>query len=162
MAISTGDTLPEASFVKLGPNGPEAVSTAELFKGRKVALFAVPGAYTPTCHNTHVPSFVKAAEALSSKGVDEIVCVSVNDPFVMKAWGEATGAADAGITMLADPLSDFTTKVGMDFSAPPVGLMSRSKRYSMFVEDGVVKVLNVEAAPGETVCSLGETLVDQI
>lgn len=162
MSIAVGEKLPEAKLVELGASGPEAVAVADLTRGRKVALFAVPGAFTPTCHNTHVPSFVKAAEALGGKGVDEIVCVSVNDPFVMKAWGEATGATAAGIRMLADPESAFTKALGLDFSAPPVGLIARSKRYSMLIEDGVVKVLNVEDAPGEAVCSLGEALVDQI
>ncbi|QIE55475.1 peroxiredoxin [Pikeienuella piscinae] len=162
MSIAVGEKLPEAKLVELGASGPEAVAVADLTGGRKVALFAVPGAFTPTCHNTHVPSFVKAAEALGGKGVDEIVCVSVNDPFVMKAWGEATGATAAGIRMLADPESAFTKALGLDFSAPPAGLIARSKRYSMLVEDGVVKVLNVEDSPGEAVCSLGEALVDQI
>ncbi len=162
MAISVGDRLPDAVFRRIGDTGPEEVASATLFGGRKVALFAVPGAFTPTCHNTHVPSFVKAAHDLSAKGVDEIVCISVNDPFVMKAWGEATGATAAGISMLADPESAFTTAIGMEFSAPPVGLMARSRRYSMFVENGVVKVLNVEDSPGQAVCSIGEVLVDQI
>ena len=162
MTISTGDKLPEANPVELGAEGPAAVSTADLTAGRKVALFAVPGAFTPTCHAKHVPSFVAAAEELAGKGVDEIVCVSVNDPFVMKAWGEATGASAAGIRMLADPDSAFTKAVGLDFSAPPAGLIDRSQRYSMFIEDGVVKVLNVEDAPGQATCSLGEALVDQI
>ncbi|MFV0473205.1 MAG: peroxiredoxin [Pikeienuella sp.] len=162
MSIAVGDKLPEASLVELGEGGPAAVSVSALTKGRKIALFAVPGAFTPTCHNTHVPSFVKAAKDLAGKGVDEIVCVAVNDPFVMKAWGEATGATAAGIRMLADAESAFTRALGLDFSAPPAGLIARSKRYSMFVEDGVVKVLNVENSPGEAVCSVGEALVDQI
>lgn len=162
MTIAVGETLPAASFVELGAEGPAAVSVEALTKGRRVALFAVPGAFTPTCHNKHVPSFVNAAKALSEKGVDEIVCVSVNDPFVMKAWGEATGAAAAGIRMLADPDSSFTKAVGLDFSAPPAGLHARSRRYSMLVEDGKVKVLNIEDGPGQATCSLGEVLVDQI
>ncbi|WP_340107878.1 peroxiredoxin [Pikeienuella sp. HZG-20] len=162
MPIAVGDKLPEANFIELGAEGPAPVPASRLTKGRKIALFAVPGAFTPTCHNTHVPSFVAAAKALSDKGVDEIVCVSVNDPFVMKAWGEATGATKAGIRMLADPESAFTKAIGLDFSAPPAGLLARSQRYSMLVEDGVVKVLNVESAPGEAVCSLGEALVEQI
>lgn len=162
MAIAIGDRLPEAVFRRIGEKGPEEVPSAALFGGRRIALFAVPGAYTPTCSNKHVPSFVAAAKALTDKGVDEIVCVSVNDPFVMKAWGEATGATGAGITMLADADSAFTKAIGMDFTAPPAGLIARSKRYSMFVEDGVVKVLNVEESPGQAVCSVGEVLVDQI
>jgi glutaredoxin/glutathione-dependent peroxiredoxin len=162
MAITVGEKLPHAVFRKIGEKGPQEVTSEALFGGRRVALFAVPGAYTPTCHNTHVPSFVSAATALSEKGVDEIVCLSVNDPFVMKAWGEATGASAAGITMLADAESAFTKAIGMNFTAPPVGLMDRSRRYSMLVEDGEVKVLNIEDSPGEAVCSLGTVLVDQI
>ncbi|RMH46067.1 MAG: peroxiredoxin [Alphaproteobacteria bacterium] len=162
MTIKVGDRLPAAVFRRIGANGPEEVRSEALFGGRRVALFAVPGAFTPTCHNTHVPSFVQAARALSEKGVDEIVCISVNDPFVMKAWGEATGATEAGITMLADPEGAFTKAIGMDFSAPPAGLVGRSRRYSMLVEDGVVKILNVEETPGQAVCSLGRVLVDQI
>lgn len=162
MPIAVGDRLPDANFVEIGASGPAAVPVAELTKGRRVALFAVPGAFTPTCHNKHVPSFVGAAKALSEKGVDAIVCLSVNDPFVMKAWGEATGAAAAGIRMLADPESAFTKAIGLDFSAPPAGLLGRSRRYSMLVEDGVVKVLNLEDSPGQATCSLGEVLVDQV
>ncbi len=162
MPIAVGDKLPETNLIEIGAEGPAAVSVAALTGGRKIALFAVPGAFTPTCHKTHVPSFVSAAEDLAGKGVDEIVCVSVNDPFVMKAWGEATGASEAGIRMLADPEASFTKALGLDFSAPPVGLLNRSQRYSMFIEDGVVKVLNVEGSPGEATCSLGTELVDQI
>ncbi|MEX2521076.1 MAG: peroxiredoxin [Paracoccaceae bacterium] len=162
MTIAVGEKLPATSFVEIGAEGPASVTVEALTSGRKVALFAVPGAFTPTCHNTHVPSFVAAAADLSAKGVEEIVCVSVNDPFVMKAWGEATGATAAGIRMLADPESAFTKALGLDFSAPPVGLMSRSQRYSMLVENGVVKVLNVEGSPGEAACSLGGALADQL
>ena len=159
MAISVGDTLPEASFVRMGAEGPETVALGDLVKGRKVVIFAVPGAYTPTCHSAHVPSFIRTKDGFGEKGVDEIICVSVNDPFVMKQWGGDTGAADAGISMLADPESAFTTAIGMNFDAPPVGLMARSKRYAMLVEDGVVKVLNEEASPGECEISAGETLL---
>ena len=162
MTIAVGEKLPEANFVELGAEGPAPVSVSDLTAGKKIALFAVPGAYTPTCHAKHVPSFVSAAQDLAGKGVDEIVCVSVNDPFVMNAWGEATGAKAAGIRMLADPEAAFTKAVGLAFSAAPVGLLDRSQRYSMFVEDGEVKVLNIEGSPGEATCSLGEALVDQI
>ncbi|MEM9437507.1 MAG: peroxiredoxin [Pseudomonadota bacterium] len=162
MAISVGDTLPEASFVRMGAEGPETVSVGELTKGRKVVMFAVPGAYTPTCHSAHVPSFVRTKDGFAAKGVEEIICVSVNDPFVMKKWGEDTGASAAGIAMLGDPESAFTTAIGMNFDAPPVGLMARSKRYAMLVEDGIVKVLNEEASPGECEISAGETLLDAV
>ena len=162
MAISKGDTLPDATFVKLGADGPEEVSLSSLTQGRKVVIFAVPGAFTPTCHSAHVPSFMRTKDAFAGKGVDEIICISVNDPFVMKAWGDATGAADAGITMLADPASAFTTAIGMNFDAPPVGLMARSKRYAMLVDNGVVTVLNEEASPGECEVSAGETLLEAV
>ncbi|MEM8741446.1 MAG: peroxiredoxin [Pseudomonadota bacterium] len=162
MAISVGEALPSAVLLKLGAHGPEPVPTEGLFSGRRVVLFAVPGAYTGTCTNTHVPSYVKAAAALSAKGIDEIACLSVNDPFVMQAWGSSTGASDAGITMLADADGAFTKALGLSFDAPPVGLLGRSQRYSMLVEDGVLKILNLEESPGEAVVSLGEVLVDQI
>lgn len=162
MTISTGDTLPEATLVHMGAEGPQEVALAERIKGRKVVIFAVPGAFTPTCHSAHVPSFIRAHDGLRAKGVDEVICVAVNDPFVMAAWGEATGAAAAGITMLADPQSHFTKALGMDFTAPPVGLIDRSQRYAMLVEDGVVTVLNVEDNPGECAISAGETLLDAL
>ena len=102
MTITTGDTLPEASFSRIGAEGPEQVALSDLTKGRKVVIFAVPGAFTPTCHSAHVPSFIRTKDDLAAKGVEEIICLSVNDPFVMKAWGEATGATDAGLTLLSD------------------------------------------------------------
>lgn len=160
MTISTGDKLPEATLVQMGAEGPQEVSLADKTAGRKVVIFAVPGAFTPTCHSAHVPSFIRTKEQFDQKGVDEIICVSVNDPFVMNAWGEATGANAAGITMLADAQSAFTTAIGMNFDAPPVGLMARSKRYAMLVEDGVVKQLNTESSPGECEISAGEGLLD--
>ena len=162
MAISVGDSLPEVTLVKIGAEGPEPVALADKLKGRKVALFAVPGAFTPTCHSAHVPSFIRTKEQFIAKGVDEIICVSVNDPFVMKAWGETTGAAAAGITMLADAESTFTSGIGMNFDAPPVGLMARSKRYAMMVEDGKVTVLQAEESPGVCEVSGGEALLDAI
>lgn len=159
MTIQVGDTLPEATLIRIGADGPEQVDLAGLTKGRKVVIFAVPGAYTPTCHSAHVPSFIRTKDGFDEKGVDEIICISVNDPFVMKAWGESTGATDAGLSMLADPESSFTTAIGMNFDAPPVGLMARSKRYAMIAEDGVVTVLNAEASPGECEISAGETML---
>jgi peroxiredoxin len=123
-------------------------------------IFAVPGAFTPTCHSAHVPSFMRTKDQFTEKGVDEIICVSVNDPFVMKAWGEVTGATEAGITMLSDAESAFTKAIGMDFDAPPAGLIARSKRYAMLVEDGIVTQLNEESSPGECEISAGEGLLD--
>lgn len=159
MPISEGDRLPDATLIRLGANGPEKVSVADLTRGRKVVLFAVPGAFTPTCHSAHVPSFIRQKDALAAKGVDEIVCVSVNDPFVMKAWGDATGATSAGIAMLSDGTGEYTHALGLAFDAPPAGLMGRSKRYAMLVEDGVVKVLHLEQGPGTCEISGGEAMV---
>lgn len=162
MALSAGDKLPDATFVRMGAEGPEEVKMSDLSAGRKIAIFAVPGAFTPTCSSAHVPSFMRTKADFDTKGVDEIICVSVNDVFVMKEWGAATGATDAGITMLADPDSAFTKAIGMDFTAPPVGLIGRSKRYALYAEDGVVKVMNEEASPGECEISAGETLLEAI
>ncbi|MEN8893065.1 peroxiredoxin [Planktotalea arctica] len=160
MTISKGDRLPDATLVQLGESGPAPIAMADKIKGRKVVVFAVPGAFTPTCHSAHVPSFIRTKDQFDAKGVDEIICVSVNDPFVMKAWGEATGATAAGITMLSDAESAFTKAIGMDFDAPPAGLIARSKRYAMLVEDGVVTQLNEEENPGACEVSAGEGLLE--
>ena len=162
MTIAPGDTLPEATLVKLGAEGPEAVSLADHAKGKKVVIFAVPGAFTPTCHSANVPSFIRTKDQFAAKGVEEIICVSVNDPFVMKAWGEATGATEAGITMLGDAQSAFTKAIGMDFDAPPAGLIARSKRYAMVVEDGKVTKLHVEESPGVCEISGGDALLAEL
>ena len=160
--ISVGDTLPEATLLALGAEGPAPVELQDKVKGRKVVIFAVPGAFTPTCHAAHVPSFVRTKSDLEAKGVDEVICVSVNDPFVMDAWGDASGASEAGITLLADPQSEFTRAVGMQFDAPVVGLMGRSKRYAMVVEDGKVTHLNVEDDPGACDVSAGEAILEAL
>lgn len=162
MSITVGDKLPGATLLQLGAEGPEAVSLGDKLAGRKVVIFAVPGAYTGVCTTAHVPSFIRTKPKFDAKGVDEIICLAVNDPFVMKAWGEATGATAAGITMLADAESAFTTAIGMDFSAPPAGLINRSTRYAMLVEDGVVKVLHREESPGTCEASGGESLLAAI
>lgn len=159
MSISTGDKLPDAVLMQMGAEGPEEVSLRSKTNGRKVVIFAVPGAYTPTCHSAHVPSFIRTHGDLAAKGVDEVICVSVNDPFVMKSWGEATGASEAGITMLGDADASFTKAIGMDFDAPPAGLLSRSKRYAMLVEDGTVSLLHAEENPGVCETSGGEALL---
>jgi len=162
MPITQGDSLPDATLVRMGDDGPAAVTISDLTKGRKVVIFAVPGAFTPTCHSAHVPSFVRTKGQFDAKGVDEIICVSVNDPFVMKAWGEATGATAAGITMLGDAASEFTKAIGMDFDAPPAGLMARSKRYAMLVENGKVTLLQAEENPGVCEVSGGESLLENM
>lgn len=161
MAITAGDKLPVATLLRMGDNGPEAVDVHALAQGR-VVFFAVPGAYTGTCTTAHVPSFVRTQAAFAEKGVAAIYCISVNDPFVLKAWGAETGATEAGIGMLADAASDFTTAVGMAFDAPAAGLFNRSKRYAMLVEDGVVSVLQAEESPGTCTVSGGEALLDAI
>ena len=157
--IKEGDKLPGAHLVRLGDNGPEQVELGERLDGRRVAIFAVPGAFTPTCHSAHMPSFVRNVEAFREKGVDEIICIAVNDPFVLGAWDEETGASKAGITLLGDPECAFTRAIGLDFDAPPAGLIGRSKRYAMLVEDGVVKTLHVEDSPGVCEASGGEALL---
>ena len=159
MTISVGDTLPEANLGRMGEDGPEQVALSELTKGRKVVIFALPGAYTGTCTTAHVPSFIRTRADFAAKGVDEVICLSVNDPFVMHAWGEATGATAAGITMLGDAEAVFTKAAGMEFSAPPAGLIDRSKRYALMAEDGVVKVLQTEENPGVCEVSGGEALL---
>jgi cytochrome c peroxidase len=162
MSISKGDKLPEATLVQMGAEGPEQVALADKVKGRKVVIFAVPGAFTPTCHAAHVPSFIRTKDQFGAKGVDEIICIAVNDPFVLGAWGEATGATDAGITLLGDAESAFTKAVGMDFTAPPAGLIGRSKRYAMVVEDGVVTLLHEEDSPGTCEVTAGEALLAEM
>lgn len=159
MTIKTGDTLPNATFLQMSDGGPQHVALSDKLKDRKVIIFGLPGAYTGTCSTAHVPSFMLTFDEFKAKGVDEIICISVNDPFVMKAWGDSTRAIETGITMLADAESAFTTEIGMNFSAAPVGFVNRSKRYSMLVENGVVTILNEELSPGECEISAGETLL---
>lgn len=159
MSISTGDKLPAATLTQMGADGPEQVQLSDKLSGRKVVIFAVPGAFTPTCHSAHVPSFIRSMDALSAKGVDEVICISVNDPFVMGTWGEVTGASAAGIAMLGDAEGTFTKAIGMDFTAPPAGLIDRSQRYAMVVDDGTVTVMHVEESPGMCETSAGEAIV---
>ena len=162
MTIKPGDTLPNATLLYMGESGPASVEIADKLKGRKVVLFGLPGAFTGTCTTAHVPSFMRTKDAFMAKGVDEIICVSVNDPFVMKAWGEHTGATAAGITLLGDAESAFTQAIGMAFSASVPGFVNRSRRYALLAEDGVVKILNIEAGPGQCEISAGETLLAQL
>ena len=162
MPITVGDTLPASTLLKMGENGAEQVDLGERLKGRRVVIFGLPGAFTGVCTTAHVPSFIRTKPDFDAKGVDEIICISVNDPFVIKAWTDATGAEAAGLTTLADAESAFTTAIGMNFSAPPVGFVNRSKRYSLYAEDGVVKAINLEETPGACDISAGETLLAQI
>ena len=162
MTISEGAKLPDATLLRIGDAGPTSVSLADKLTGRKVVIFGLPGAYTGTCTSAHVPSFIRTADKFAAKGVDEIICVAVNDPFVMKAWGEATGATAAGITMLGDADASFTKAIGLAFTAPPVGFFDRSKRYALYAEDGVVKVLHIEESRSLCETSGGESLLAAI
>lgn len=159
MTISVGDKLPDVALVKAGENGPEKVQSSQYFKGKTVALFSVPGAFTPTCSARHLPGYVDKAAELKAKGVDEIVATSVNDAFVMGAWKSA-GNANA-ITMLADGSAEFAEAVGLTADMSGYGMGTRGQRYSMIVEDGVVKQLNVEA-PGDFSVSSAEHLLGQL
>ncbi len=159
MQISEGDKLPQVKISKAGENGPEPVDTREFFAGRKVALFAVPGAFTPTCSAKHLPGFAEKAQELKAKGVDEIACISVNDPFVMGAWQKADGSED--VTMLADGNGEFAEAIGLTMDGSGFGLGKRSQRYSMLVEDGEVRKLNVEK-PGDFSVSSAEHMLGQL
>ena len=157
--IEEGDRLPGATLLRIGAEGPETVELGPVLEGRRVVIFGVPGAFTPTCHSAHLPSFIRTKEQFDAKGIDDIICVSVNDPHVLRVWGEATGATEWGIRLLADAEGTFTRAIGMEFSAPASGLIGRSKRYAMVVEDGVVKTLHVEAARGVCEVTAGESLL---
>ncbi len=159
MTIAQGEQLPDIKLTKAGPEGNEPVQTADFFKGRKVALFSVPGAFTPTCSAKHLPGFVQAADQLKAKGVDEIACTAVNDAFVMGAWGQRDGSAD--VTMLADGNGDFAQALGLTMDGSGFGLGQRGSRWSMVVNNGVVEQLNVEG-PGEFKVSSAEYMLDQL
>ena len=159
MAISKGDKLPDVKLVKATAEGPDAVQSADYFAGKKVALFAVPGAFTPTCSAKHLPGYVEKAAELKAKGVDEIACTAVNDAFVMGAWNQADGSGD--VTMLADGSGDFAKALGLDADFSAYGMGTRSNRYSMIVDDGVVTEINVEG-PGEFAVSSAEYMLGQL
>jgi len=159
MSISVGDKLPDVTMVKATADGPEQVQSGEYFAGKKVALFSVPGAFTPTCSAKHLPGFVEKADELKAKGVDEIVGTAVNDAFVMGAWNESAGSSD--ITMLADGNGDFAEAVGLTMDAAGFGMGKRGQRFSMVVNDGVVEQLNVEA-PGDFKVSSAEHMLGQL
>ncbi len=161
MTIKVGDKLPESKFRVMTADGLQVKTTDEVFKGKKVALFAVPGAYTGTCHKMHMPSIFLNAYAIKEKGVETIAVVSVNDAFVMNAWKRDTDQRDEA-TFLADGNAEFTKAIGMELDASGNGLGIRSKRYSMLVEDGVVKKMNLEANPGKVEVSGGDTLLGQL
>ena len=160
MTIKIGDKLPDFEFTTMTTDGAQKLSTEKIFAGRKVVLFAVPGAFTPTCSMNHLPGFVKNADALRKKGVDAVVCVAVNDVHVMNAWGKHSNC-DCKVTMLADGNGDFARKLGLEVDLAGAGMGKRSRRYSMIVDDGVVKSLNVEDKPGVNV-SGAETVLEQL
>ena len=159
MTVKVGDRIPATTLTKVTADGPDQVSSDEFFKGRKVALVSVPGAFTPTCSARHLPGFVDKAEELKAKGIDEIAFTSVNDPFVMGAWGKSSNA-DA-ITMLADGNGDFAETVGLTMDGSKFGMGKRGQRYSMIVNDGVIEQLNVEA-PGDFNVSSADYLLEQL
>lgn len=161
MTLNVGDRLPEANFKVLTDEGPSDMNTNDVFSGKKVVAFAVPGAFTPTCHALHLPNYLGSLDAFKEKGVDTVACISVNDPFVLSQWAKKS-AADGKILFLSDFNADFTKAAGMDFDASGNGLGTRSKRYAMLVEDGVVKVLNIEEVPKVVDASAAEKILEAL
>lgn len=155
--LKVGDKIPSAKLMQMTKDGPRPITTDELFNGKKVVLFALPGAFTPTCSAKHVPGFVQHADEIKAKGVDTIACLSVNDAFVMNAWGKDQNAGDK-VLMLADGNADFTDKMGLSFDASGFGMGKRSQRYAMLVDNGVIKALNVEK-PGAFEVSSAESVM---
>lgn len=161
MTIKPGDNMPEATLMHMSDAGPTPITTGELFGGKTVALFALPGAFTPTCSNQHLPGFIEKSEELRAAGVDTIICLSVNDAFVMGAWGEQQGASGK-VMMVGDGNGELTGKLGLTMDGSGFGMGTRSLRYSMIVRDGVVETLNVEGNPGQAVDSGAENLLSQL
>lgn len=160
MSISKNQSIPEATLMRMGADGPEPVKTSDYFAGRKVALFAVPGAFTPTCSAKHLPGYVEHADDISAKGVDAIACMSVNDVFVMDAWGKSAGV-DGKVDMLADGNGAFAKALGLEMDASGFGMGHRSQRFSMIVDDGTVTEVNVEG-PGEFKVSSADYMMNQL
>jgi peroxiredoxin len=160
MTISVGDRVPQTTFIKATPDGPQPIDSDEYFRGRKVALFSVPGAFTPTCSARHLPGFVEKADELKARGVDEIACTAVNDAFVLNAWSDSAGA-QGKVTMLADGNGDFARAVGLEMDGSKFGLGKRGQRFSMVVDDGVVEQLNVEE-PGAFNVSSADYMLERL
>ncbi len=158
MPIAPGNKLPHATFKTMTAAGPSEISTEELFGGKKAVLFAVPGAFTPTCHGQHLPGFLQHAAEFKAKGIGLIACTAVNDVFVLNAWAKASGA-EGTVTFLADGNGDFAKAIGLELDGAPIGFGIRSKRYAMLLDDGVVKALHVEAQPGTAQESSAERLL---
>ena len=157
MTISVGDRLPEATFMTMTDDGPKKITTSEVFGGQKVVLFAVPGAFTPTCHTRHLPGFIQQADAIRARGVDRIACLAVNDVFVLGAWARQLGADS--IQFLSDGRGIFTRAIGMETDPPERPYGPRSERYAMIVDDGIVKALFVEPKPGQAIESSAENVL---
>jgi glutaredoxin/glutathione-dependent peroxiredoxin len=160
MTISVGDKIPSTNFTEMTADGPRPVTGEDYFKGKRVALFSVPGAYTPTCSAKHLPGFVEQADAIKAKGVDEIACTAVNDAFVMGAWGKANGV-EGKVTMLADGNGDFAKAIGLEMDGSKFGMGHRGQRFAMIVNDGTVEQLHVEG-PGEFRVSAAEYVLEQL
>jgi len=161
MTISIGERLPNITVRTATPNGAEEVTTADFFAGRKIVLFGVPGAFTPTCSNNHLPGFVENYDAIKARGVDAVAVIAVNDAFVMGAWARFTGAEDK-LVFLADGSGDFARAIGLDLDLAARGMGLRSQRYSMIVDDGVVTALNIEEVPGQAVTSGAARILEQL
>lgn len=161
MTLDVGTQLPDATLIRIGSEGPEEIGLSAWLAGRTVVLFALPGAYTGVCSSAHLPSFIRVADDLRAHGVDEIACLAVNDPFVLEAWGASSGATEAGISMLGDAEARFTKALGMEFSVPSRGLIDRSNRYALLLEDGVIKVSQIDE-PGVCEMSTGEALLETV
>ena len=161
MTIKLGDRLPEATFRTMTADGPKGRSTADVFKGRKVVLFAIPGAFTPTCHRNHLPGYLANLDAIKARGVDAVAVISTNDAFVMDAWAKATGA-DGKIEFLSDGNADFAKAIGLEMDRSDIGFGIRTQRYSMLVDDGVVRALNTGDTPGTLDSSGAEKMLSQI
>jgi glutaredoxin/glutathione-dependent peroxiredoxin len=160
MTIEIGDRIPETGFVQMTANGPDGITSTEFFKGKRVALFSVPGAFTPTCSAKHLPGFVQKEADLKAKGIDEVACTAVNDAFVMGAWGKANGV-EGKVTMLADGNGDFVKAVGLEMDGSKFGMGARGQRFAMIVNDGIVEQLHVEA-PGEFRVSAAEFVLENL
>jgi peroxiredoxin len=161
MTIKVGDRIPEGTFMRMTEKGPQPITAKDIFDGKKVVLFAVPGAFTPTCSNQHLPGFVRQADAIRAKGVNTIACLSVNDAFVMGAWAKAQNVGDK-VLMLADGNGDFTKKLGLELDAKGFGMGVRAKRFALIADQGVVKHLAVETNPGQAVESGADAILSRL
>ena len=159
MKISVGQKMPNSTLSYFGPDGVSQIELIDLLKGKKVVIFALPGAFTNTCSSKHLPGFIEKSARIKKEGVDEIICISVNDPFVMSKWGETTGAVDVGIKMLADPASDFTKSIGTEFTVPPIGFFNRSKRCAIIVENQKIVYAYLDDASGVVTGSSAEAIL---